>query len=78
MKFRNTTSGPIYVQTFLTGKKFHVRLYGVEPVKENVIVQSKVLSRKNGTRSEAYRVVETGSGSKREFLSRDYYKPSAH
>ncbi len=78
LKFRNATAGPIYVQTFLAGKKFHVRLYGVEPVKENVVVQSKVLSRSNGTRSEAYRVVETGAGSKREFLSRDYYKPSAH
>jgi vancomycin resistance protein YoaR len=78
MKFRNNTSGPIYVQTFVTGKRFHVRLYGVEPVRENVIVESKVLSRKNGTRSEAYRVVETGANRKREFLSRDYYKPSAH
>jgi vancomycin resistance protein YoaR len=78
MKFRNTTSGPIYVQTFLTGKKFHVRLYGTVPVRENVIVESKVLSRTGGTRSEAYRIVETAAGRKREFLSRDYYKPSAH
>jgi vancomycin resistance protein YoaR len=78
MKFRNNTSGPIYVQTFLTGKRFYVRLYGVEPVRENVTIESKVLSRNNGTRSEAYRVVETGANRKREFLSRDYYKPSAH
>jgi len=78
MKFRNNTSGPIYVQTLVKGERFHVRLYGVAPVKENVAIESKVLSQKNGVRSEAYRIVQTSSGQKREFLSRDYYKPKAN
>ncbi len=78
MKFRNNTSGPIYVQTMVKGERFHVRLYGIAPVKANVAIESKVLSQKNGVRSEAYRVVQTSSGQKRELLSRDYYKPKAH
>ena len=78
MKFRNNTSGPIYVQTFVKGERFHVRLYGFAPVKENVAIESKVLSQNKGVRSEAYRVVEIGGKQKREFLSRDYYKPKAH
>lgn len=75
MKFRNNTKGPIYVQTLVRGSRFYVRLYGVEPVKANVAIESKVLSQNKGTRSEAYRIVETPNGSKRELLSRDYYKP---
>lgn len=75
MRFRNNTGGPIYVQTIVKGSRFHVRLYGTQPVQANVTIESNILSRKNGTRSQAYRIVSTPTGAKRELLSRDYYKP---
>jgi vancomycin resistance protein YoaR len=76
MRFRNTTGGPIYVQTFLRGGRFHARLYGtVPPVQQKVQVVSHTLSRRNGTTSEAYRIVESETGTVRERLSRDHYKP---
>jgi vancomycin resistance protein YoaR len=75
MRFRNNTNGPIYVQTFLRGGRFYARLYGTQAPPSNVRVESRVLSRANGTRSEAYRVRQTSSGTIRERLSRDYYKP---
>jgi vancomycin resistance protein YoaR len=75
MRFRNTTSGPIYVQTFLSGGRFHARLYGTQPAPANVRVESRVISRAKGTRSEAYRIRQTSSGVVRERLSRDFYKP---
>ena len=74
LKFRNNTKGPIHVQTLVKDGRFHVRLYGIEPVKENVAIESKIISQKKGTRSEAYRVVEVGGKEKRELLSRDSYK----
>ncbi|MDQ3813917.1 MAG: VanW family protein, partial [Armatimonadota bacterium] len=75
MRFRNSTNGPIYVQTFLRGGRFHARLYGTEPVRDNIKVESRTISRRRGTVSEAYRVVHTGSGVQRIRLSRDYYMP---
>lgn len=75
LRFRNTTSGPIYVQTFLRGGRFHARLYGVEPVGRKIAVEARTLSRRNGIRSEAYRIVYSDDGAQRELLSRDYYKP---
>lgn len=75
MKFRNTTGGPIYVQTWLESGRFHARLYGIQPPPSNVRVLSRVLSRAGGTKSEAYRVRETQSGVLRERLSRDFYRP---
>lgn len=75
MRFRNTTGGPIYVQTWLESERFHVRLYGTQPRLQNVRVVSRVISRAGGTRSEAYRVRETQSGVLRERLSRDFYRP---
>ncbi|MDF2441042.1 MAG: hypothetical protein JWN98_2026 [Abditibacteriota bacterium] len=75
MKFRNTTGGPIYVQTWLEGERFRVRLYGVQAPPSNVRVVSRVLSRSGGTKSEAYRVRETENGVQRERLSRDFYRP---
>lgn len=74
MRFRNNTSGPIYVQTFTKNQRFHTRLYGTQPLTQKAKVESKVLSQKGDTRSEAYRIIETPSGSKRELLSRDHYK----
>ena len=76
MRFRNDTGGTIYVQTLVKGERFHVRLYGTQPRTANVTVESNILSRSNGTRSQAYRTVSTSSGTKRELLSRDYYKPA--
>lgn len=71
-KFRNNTGGSIYVQTFLRNNHYIVRLYGTSPMTKNVKVESKVLSRRNGsTRSEAYRIID----GKRERLSRDSYLP---
>ena len=75
-RFRNTTGGPMYVQTFLSGGRFHARLYGtVPPVPQKIQVESRTISRRNGTTSEAYRIVETANGPVRERLSRDHYKP---
>ncbi|HVF10338.1 MAG TPA: VanW family protein [Abditibacteriaceae bacterium] len=74
-RFRNTTNGPIYVQTFLSGGRFHARLYGTEPVQKKIQVESRTLSRRNGTTSEAYRIVRSENGILRERLSRDHYKP---
>lgn len=75
MRFRNDTGGPIYVQTFVQGGRFHARLFGVAPSRHKVEVESRTLSQTKGTRSEAYRVIHTPTGSKRQLLSRDYYKP---
>jgi vancomycin resistance protein YoaR len=75
MRFKNNTGGPIYVQTFLTGGRFHVRLYSATAPRHRVEVESITLSRASGTRSEAYRVFYTSTGTQRQLLSRDYYKP---
>lgn len=75
MRFRNDTNGPIYVQTLVRGGRYHVRLYGTAARTSSVTVESSILSRSNGTRSQAYRTISSASGSKRELLSRDYYKP---
>jgi vancomycin resistance protein YoaR len=76
MKFRNDTGGAIYVQTLLRGERYVVRLFGTKPLEREVTIESKVLSRQNGTRSEAYRTIRTAQGEKTERLSRDYYKPA--
>lgn len=75
MRFRNDTSGPIYVQTWLEGGRFRVRLYGVEPPRAQVEIVSRTLSRSDGTRSEAFRVMKTSNGTTKQRLSRDFYKP---
>ncbi len=74
-RFRNDTPGPIYVRTFLKNDRFHVELYGVAPVTNEIEVSSRVLSRKSGTRSEAFRVIKTAGGAKTEKLSSDFYRP---
>lgn len=74
MRFRNDTGGPIYVQTFTKNQRFYTRLYGTKPVAQKAKIESKVLSQTNGTRSEAYRITTTPTGTKRELLSRDNYK----
>jgi vancomycin resistance protein YoaR len=78
MKFRNDTGGPIYVQTFVRRSRFNVRFYSTKPLTVDVAIESRVLSSRNGTSSEAYRVVRSGDITSREKLSRDYYRPSAH
>jgi hypothetical protein len=80
MKFRNNTGGPIYVQTFVSDNKFHVRLFGTQPVQSDVAIESRILSSgtRRGTTSEAYRIVQTPSGERRERLSRDHYRPKKH
>jgi vancomycin resistance protein YoaR len=75
MRFRNNTGGPIYVQTFLRGGRFHARLYGVRPVRQRIEVVSRTLSREGGIRSEAYRIVRSDEGTERQRLSRDFYRP---
>lgn len=74
-RFRNDTGGPIYVQTLVQNRHYIVRLYGTEPMEAKIKIESKVLSRNNGTRSKAYRITTTPSGTKRELLSRDSYLP---
>ena len=75
MKFRNDTRGPIRVHTYLRDERFHVELYGVQPVNEEIEISSRVLSRKNGVRSEAFRTIRLGGKTTTEKLSRDYYRP---
>jgi vancomycin resistance protein YoaR len=71
-KFRNTSDGAIQVRTSVSGGQFHVKLWGQKPGEtEPVRVVSRVLSRKGGTRSEAYKIV----GDQKIRLSRDAYKP---
>ena len=74
-RFKNNTGGPIYVQTFLKGGRFHARLLGTQPRKGSYAVESRIVSRKKGTLSEAYRIARTGDEAIKEKLSRDYYKP---
>lgn len=75
MKFRNNTGGPIRVRTYLRGERFHVELYGTKAVTQEIEISSRVLSRKNGVRSEAFRTVRLDGKSMTEKLSRDYYLP---
>jgi hypothetical protein len=74
-RFRNNTGGAIYVQTFLKGGRFHARLLGTQPRRGSFAVESRVVSRKKGTLSEAYRVARIGAEEVKEKLSRDYYRP---
>ncbi len=74
-RFRNNTPGPIYVRTYLRNDRFHVELYGVQPVSNQIEIASHVLSRKNGTRSEAFRIIKTSTGETTEKLSSDFYRP---
>jgi hypothetical protein len=64
------------VQTYLRSGRFHVRLLGVQPVTNQIEVVSQTLSRKNGTRSAAYRITRSATGVQREKLSTDYYRPT--
>ena len=69
-KFRNDTGTPIKVETYVKGSKFTARLWGQKPYSGPAIkVSSRVLSRVNGMRSEAYKTVD----GKQVRLSRDYY-----
>jgi vancomycin resistance protein YoaR len=71
-KFRNTTDSPLLVQTFVSGGKFHARLWSAKPrASAPVSIVSRVISTDGGTRSEAYKIV----GGKRVKLSRDFYLP---
>ena len=74
-RFRNNTPGPIYVRTWLKNDRFYVELYGVAPVANEIEIASHVLSRKNGTRSEAFRIIKTSAGTTTEKLSTDFYRP---
>lgn len=69
-KFRNDTGGAIRVETSVSGGKFVAKIWGEKPKSGgDVKVSSRVLSRSNGMRSEAYKTV----GGKQVRLSRDYY-----
>ena len=71
-KFRNTTGASMRVETYVSGGKFHARLWGQKPRSGGEIkVTSRVLSRSNGMKSEAYKTV----GGKQIRLSRDNYAP---
>lgn len=74
-RFKNNTQGPIYVQTYLKGGRFHARLLSTQPRKGHFAVESRIVSRKKGTLSEAYRVAKIGDEPVKEKLSRDYYMP---
>ena len=69
-KFRNDTGTPIKVETYVRGNKFTAKLWGQKPYSGPAVkVSSRVLSRSNGMRSEAYKTVD----GKQIRLSRDYY-----
>ena len=69
-KFRNDTGGAIRVETKVSGGKFIAKLWGEKPNDSGEVkVTSRVLSRSNGMRSEAYKTVN----GKQVRLSRDYY-----
>ncbi len=71
-KFRNDAEAPVKLETKVSGGKFHVNIWGQKPRKlPKIDVYSKVISRGNGTRSEAYKVI----GGKSVRLSRDNYRP---
>ena len=71
-KFRNTSGAPMRVETYVSGGKFHARLWSQKPRSGGAVkVTSRVLSRAGGTKSEAYKTV----GGKEVCLSRDYYAP---
>lgn len=69
-KFRNDTGGAIRVETTVSGGKFHAKIWGENPkTSPTVRVTSRVISRFNGMRSEAYKTVD----GKQIRLSRDTY-----
>ena len=69
-KFRNDTGGAIRVDTKVSGGKFIAKIWGAKPKSSPTVkVTSRVLSRSNGMRSEAYKIVD----GKQTRLSRDYY-----
>ena len=69
-KFRNDTGGAIKVETRVSGGKFVAKIWGEKPKSSPTVkVTSRVLSRANGMRSEAYKIV----GGKQTRLSRDTY-----
>ena len=69
-KFRNDTGGAIKVETQVSGGKFVAKIWGEKPKSTpEVKVTSRVLSRSNGMRSEAYKTVD----GKQIRLSRDTY-----
>lgn len=71
-KFRNTSGAPIRVETYVSGGKFHARLWSSKPKTGGAVkVTSRVLSRSGGMKSEAYKIV----GGKQIRLSRDSYAP---
>lgn len=74
-RFRNNTGGPLYVQTFLSDGRFHVRLYGTQPVRDKITIEAHTLSHREGTQSVAYRVIQSAAGTQRELLSHDSYRP---
>ena len=71
-KFRNTLGTAIRVETYVSGSKFHARLWGQKAKAGGAVkVTSRVLSRSKGMKSEAYKIV----GGKQIRLSRDTYLP---
>ena len=69
-KFRNDTGGAIKVETRVSGGKFVAKIWGEKPkTGPTVKITSRVLSRSNGMRSEAYKIVD----GKQTRLSRDTY-----
>ena len=71
-KFRNDTGGAMRVETRVSGDKFIVKLWGEKPGDgKEVKVTSRVISRADGLRSEAFKTV----GGKQVRLSQDYYLP---
>ena len=69
-KFRNDTGGAIKVETRVSGGKFVAKIWGEKPKSTPTVkITSRVLSRANGMRSEAYKTVD----GKQTRLSRDTY-----
>ncbi len=71
-RFRNTSGGPIRVETFVANGKFNARVWGQKPRRApKVELVSLVTSREGGTHSQAFKLV----GGQRVKLSSDFYRP---
>lgn len=72
-KFRNNTGAALYMQTFVNGGKFHVRIWADKPVVHPAVrLVSQIVSKDGGTHSVAYKYV--GNNDKVR-ISRDFYMP---
>lgn len=74
LRFKNTTSAPIYIASKMTGSYLHVDIYGAGQDKADVNIQVV----KNGPlKATVYRIIKmNGKVVDRQLVSRDRYRPA--